>query len=67
MKWYRLARYAHYRDTYEVAVTDNAACRIEIEPARAGQIDLDPGMHVAAAGMPIVVVVPDMQISGDKP
>src|ERR1700731_2850285 len=66
MKWYRLARNAHRRDTYEVAVADNPACRIEIEPARAGQIDLDPGMHVAAAGIADIVVVGEIQISGDK-
>ena len=40
-------------------------CRIEIDPAGAGQIDLDPSMRVAAAGI-VVVVVRDMQISGDK-
>jgi hypothetical protein len=63
---YRLAWIAHHRDTHEAAVADDPACRIEIDPAGAGQIDLDPGVRVSTAGIAVVVVVRDMQLSGDK-
>ena len=53
MQRYRLAWIAHHRDTDQVAVADDPAGRIEIDPAGARQIDLDPGMGVAAAGMPL--------------
>ena len=49
MERYRLARIAHHRDTNEVAVADDAAGWIEIDPTGSGQIDLSPGMGVAAA------------------
>ena len=48
---YRLAWIAHHRDTHEAAVADDPACRIEIDPAGAGQIDLDPGVRVSTAGI----------------
>jgi hypothetical protein len=57
---YRLAWIAHHRDTHEAAVADDPACRIEIDPAGAGQIDLDPGVRVSTAGIAVVVVVRDM-------
>ena len=63
---YRLAWIADHRDTHEAAVADDPACRIEIDPAGAGQIDLDPGVRVSAAGIAVVVAVRDMQISRDK-
>jgi hypothetical protein len=63
---YRLAWIAHHRDPHEAAVADDPACRIEIDPAGAGQIDLDPGVRVSATGIAVVVVVRDMQISGHK-
>jgi hypothetical protein len=47
---YRLAWIAHHRDTHEAAVADDPACWIEIDPAGAGQINLDPGVRVSAAG-----------------
>ncbi len=63
---YRLAWIEHHRDTHEAAVADDPACRIKIDPAGAGQIDLDPGVRVSTAGIAVVVVARDMQISGDK-
>ena len=63
---YRLAWIAHHRDPHEAAVADDPACRIEIDPAGARQIDLDPGVRVSTAGIAVVVVVRDMQISGHK-
>src|SRR6202030_1025028 len=62
---YRLAWIAHHRDTHEAAVADDPARRIEIDPAGAGQIDLDPGVRVSTAGI-AAVAVRDVQISGDK-
>src|SRR6266404_6649655 len=47
---YRLAWLAHH--THEAAVADDPACRIEIDPAGAGQIDLDPGVRVSACVFP---------------
>ena len=52
---YRLAWIAHHCDTHEAAVADDPACRIEIDPAGAGQIDLDPGVRVSTAGIAVVV------------
>src|SRR5260221_8563617 len=57
---YRLAWIAHHCDTHEAAVADDPACRIEIDPAGAGQIDLDPGVRVSTTGIAVVVVVRDM-------
>src|SRR5580693_5451716 len=45
----RLARIARDRDTNEVARPDNAVGGIELDPARARQIDLNPGMRRTAA------------------
>ena len=56
MQRYRLAWITNHRYTYEVAVADAPAGRIEIDPAGTGQIDLEPGMRVATASMRIVVV-----------
>src|SRR6516162_998227 len=61
----RLARLVHDRDTHEVLIPDHAARRIEVDPARAGNIDLDPGMGVAARDT--VVVISKVQISGHEP
>jgi len=60
MERYRLARFAHHRDTNEVAVADDAAGWIEIDPAGPRQIDLSPSVGVAA---PPVAVIGDVQIS----
>ena len=49
MQRYRLARIAHHRDTNEVAVANDAIGWIEIDPTGSRQIDLRPGMRVAAA------------------
>jgi hypothetical protein len=51
---YRLAWIAHHRDTRGRSC--GGACRIEIDPAGAGQIDLDPGVRVSAAGIAVVVM-----------
>ena len=44
----RLARVMHDRDPDEIPIADNAARRIEVDPAGTGNINLDPGMGVAA-------------------
>ena len=49
MQRHRLARVARHRDTDEVAGADNAVGGIELDPAGARQIDLNPGMRRAAA------------------
>jgi hypothetical protein len=59
---YGLARIAHHRDANKVAIADNSAAWVEINPAGSGQIDLSPGMGVAAAGL----VIGDVQISRDE-
>src|SRR5258708_14934500 len=45
----RLARIARHRDTNEVAGTDDAVGGIELDPAGAPHIDLNPGVGLAAA------------------
>ena len=66
MQRYRLAWIAHHRDTHEAAVADDAACRIELDPAGAGHIDLDPGVRVSAPGIAVVVAVRDVQYPETK-
>ena len=48
-----LRRIPCHRDADEIAVADDAVGRIEIDPSRARQIDLQPGMGRAAAERPI--------------
>ena len=55
----------HDRDAHQVLIPDHAARRIEVDPAEAGDIDLDPGMGMAS-GDTVVVLVAEMQISGHK-
>ena len=62
----RLARLVRDRDAHEVPIPHHAARRIEVDPARAGNVDLDPCMCVAA-GDKIVAVIGKVQISGHKP
>ena len=38
----------HDRDAHEVLIPQNAARRIEIDPAGAGNVGLHPGMCIAA-------------------
>ena len=66
MQRYCLARIAHHRHTNEVAVTNDAIGWIEINPTGSRQIDLCPSVRVAAALIAFVVVIGDVQISGDK-
>src|SRR5450432_2926445 len=40
----RLTRLAYDRDAHKVLIPDHAARRIKVDPARARNIDLDPGM-----------------------
>src|ERR1700733_11443258 len=60
----RLARIARDRNTNEIARPDNAVGGIELDPARARQIDLYPGMRRTAAE--ITPVRGHEQIAGDK-
>jgi predicted N-formylglutamate amidohydrolase len=58
----------HDRDAHEVLISDHAARRIEVDPARAGNVDLNPGMGVAAGDtVVVVIVIGKMQISGYEP
>ena len=58
-----IARVMHDRDADEILISDNAARRIEIDPARTGNVDLHPGMGVAAGQFVLVVIVaPDARI-----
>jgi hypothetical protein len=43
----RPARLVRDRDAHEVPIPHHAARRIEVDPARAGNVDLDPCMCVA--------------------
>ena len=45
----RLLRLAHDRDADEVPISDHAARRVEVDPSGSGNVDLDPGMRVAAS------------------
>jgi hypothetical protein len=45
----------HDRDAHEVLIPDHAARRIEVDPTRAGNIDLDPGMSIAPSDTVVVI------------
>jgi hypothetical protein len=62
----RLARVMRDRDADEVLISHNAARWIEIDPARTGNVNLDPGVGVAASSA-VVVVIGQMHISGYEP
>ena len=62
----RLARIARHRHTDEVAGADDAVGRIELDPARARQIDLHPGMRRAAADIAMRAVAGNEEIAGDE-
>jgi hypothetical protein len=51
------------RDADEVLISHNTARWIEVDPAWTGNVDLDPGVGVAASSA-IVVVIGQMHISG---
>jgi hypothetical protein len=48
LQWNRLARFVHDRNSHEVLISDHAARRIEVDPARPRNTDLNPCMGVAA-------------------
>ena len=52
----------HDRNAHEVLIPDHAGRRIEVDPAGAWNVDLDPGMGVAA-DCTVVDVIGKMQIS----
>src|SRR5580704_10616407 len=55
------------RNADEFLIADAAARRIEVDPARAGNIDLDPGVGVAAGGtVVVIIIIGQMQISGHE-
>src|ERR1700728_3632469 len=62
----RLARLLYDRDAHEILIPHPSARRIEVDPARAGNVDLDPGMGVAA-GDKTIAVAAKVPISGNKP
>src|SRR5580704_3213523 len=62
-----LARMMRNRDADELFIADAAARRIEIDPARTGNVDLDPGVGVAAGStIVVVIIIGQMQISGHE-
>src|SRR5260370_14770695 len=66
VQWDRLARIARHRDADEIAGADDAVGRIELDPARAWQIDLHPGMDRAAADIAMRAVAGDEDITGHE-
>src|SRR6202022_736429 len=58
----RLARIARHRHAYEVAGADDAVGGIELDPAGARQIALDPGVGRAAADIAVGAIAGDEQI-----
>src|SRR6202035_4193085 len=55
------------RDADEFFIADAAARRIEVDPARSWNVDLDPGMGVAAGGtIVVVIIIGQMQVSGHE-
>lgn len=61
----RLARVMRDRDADEVLISHDASRRVEVDPARTGHVDLDPGVGVAASSA--VVIIGQMHISGYEP
>src|SRR5580700_5593143 len=61
-----LARVMGDRDADEFFIADAASRWIEVDPARTGNVDLDPGMGVAAGNTIVVVIIGQMQISGHE-
>src|ERR1700685_2867696 len=61
-----LARVMGDRDADEFFIADAAARRIEVDPAGSWNVDLDPGVGVAAGGTIVVIIIGQMQISGHE-
>src|SRR6185312_11391198 len=67
VQWDRLSWIAGNRDPDEVAISDNAVCRIELDPASARQIDLDPSMGCSSADMVRSIPVRGMEVARHEP
>src|SRR5882762_9434821 len=52
----RFTRLAHDRHAHKVSIPNRAARWIKVDPAPAGNIDLDPGMGIAARDLVVVIV-----------
>jgi hypothetical protein len=63
----RLARVMRDRDADEVLISHDASRRVEVNPARTGNVDLHPGAGVAAGDIVVVIIVGQMHISRDEP
>src|SRR5262249_39215958 len=63
----RLTRIARHRDADQVAAADDAVGRIELDPARARQVDLHPGVSRSAPAMSREAIVRRAQVTRDKP
>jgi hypothetical protein len=57
------ARVMHHRDTDETLISDDAARRIEIDPAGAGNVGLNPRMGVASSQAVLVIILGKMDVS----
>src|SRR3954470_9660746 len=62
----RLARVAGHSDPHEVARAEYAVGRVELDPARARQIHLYPGVGRAAARIAVRTIAGHEQISGHE-
>ena len=68
-----IARVLDDGDADEVLVADNAGRRIEIDPARTGYVNLNPGVGIAAGYLILIVViiviirVGQVHVAGNKP
>src|SRR5580704_12511867 len=56
----------HDRDANEVPVPHDAARRIEVDPARTRNVDLSPGVGIAAGDSLIIAIIRQMEISRYK-
>src|SRR3974377_959329 len=61
----RLARVRHDCDANVVLISHDAAGWIEVAPAWAGDVDMDPGVSVAVGNI-FVLVIGQMHVSGHE-
>ena len=63
----RLARVMRHRDADEVLISHDASRRVEVDPARTRNVDLHPGVGVAAGDIVVVIIAGQMHVSRDEP
>src|SRR5262249_31689343 len=60
---HRLARITRDSDADQVVIADDAVGRIELDPAGARQVNLEPGMGRVAADIPSAPTLADVEIA----